>query len=526
MNCYQKMIKESNSLNGTISYYGTTIPISKFINYVDNFAYSLVNLGFKKGDVLTIFLPTNPQSLIAFYACSKLGVIANLIHPLVPIESLKHNLIENKSKGLVFTDFLVKDSKLIDDANQILIKTSIADFMGIAKPFIKGYLLSQKIKIKNCINFNSLIKTNRKNNLSINWEVLENEPACRMHSSGTTGTPKIVELFHLALNNLSDNLNKMYSKKIVPQKNALVLLPIFHAYGLGVAIHTCLCNQYNLVLVPKFNFKHAAKLFKKHKINFVAGIPVMFKKVMTRKSFLGKHLKYLEDIWCGGDLITDTEVHEFEEIIKKYNGSARLMRGYGLTEVSGVCCVNRDGFYRSGSCGKPIPNTIIEIWDENNKPLKPNQTGEIVITNNSLMQQYLNDDKGFCLKDNKKWIKTGDIGKMDEDGFLYLIGRMKRSFKINAINVYPEEVEKLILQLDYIDEVCVVPYQQNHKTLLRAFITLKDASLDIGKVKQDIFNLCNEELIKYSIPSDIKVLDIMPRTNIGKIDFKLLSEIK
>ncbi|WPL39799.1 class I adenylate-forming enzyme family protein [Malacoplasma iowae] len=525
MNCYEKMIKESNKNTGTISYYDTTISISKFINYVDNFASSLIKLGFKKGDVLTIYLPTNPQSLIAFYACSKLGVIANLVHPLVPIESLKNNLKENNSKGLLFVDFLVKDTSLLKNTNQILIKTSLSDFMGTLKPFIKAFLLCKKIKIKNCLNFNSLLK--KDNNINYpQEEVLDVDPVCRMHSSGTTGSPKIVELSNLSLNNLSDNLNKMYSKQIVPGKNALVLLPIFHAYGLGVAIHTCLCNQYNLVLVPKFNFKHVAKLFKKHKINFVAGIPVMFKKIITRKAFFGNHLKYLEDIWCGGDLITDTEVKEFDEIIKKYNGTARIMRGYGLTEVSGVCCVNRDGYYRNGSCGKSIPNTVIEIWDENNNKLKPNQIGEIVITNNSLMEQYLNDDKGFSIKDGNKWIKTGDIGKLDEDGFLYLIGRMKRSFKINAINVYPEEVEKIILHLDFVDEVCVVPYQQNNKTLLRAFITLKQKNIDIHKVKEEIINLCNQCLIKYSIPSDIKILDLMPRTNIGKIDFKLLSEIK
>lgn len=526
MNCYEKMIKESNSLNGTIWYYGTKITISNFIKYVDNFAFSLINLGFKKGDVLTIFLPTNPQSLIAFYACSKLGIIANLVHPLVPIESLKHNLKLNNSKGLLFVDFLIKEKKLISDTNQILIKTSIADFMGIAKPIIKTYLKIKKIKIKNCFDFNSLIFNVKENKIFTNDKVLDTDIVCRMHSSGTSGVPKIVELSHKALNNLSDNLNSMYNKEIVPQKNALVLLPIFHAYGLGVSIHTCLCNKYNLILVPKFNFRHVAKLFRKHKINFVAGIPIMFKKIMTTKSFQGKHLKHLEDIWCGGDLITDAEVNEFDMIIEKYGGNARLMRGYGLTEVSGVCCVNRDNNYRKGSCGKPIPNTLIEIWDENNTSVKPNSVGEIVISNNSLMEQYLNDDKCFHIKGNKKWIKTGDIGKIDEDGFLYLIGRMKRSLKINAINVYPEEVEKLILNLDYINEACVVPYQQNNKTLLRAFITLNDTTLDLNKVKHDILKLCSQELIKYSIPSDIKILDIMPRTNIGKIDFKLLSEIK
>ena len=317
----------------------------------------------------------------------------------------------------------------------------------------------------------------------------------------------------------------MYTRKIRGggSEFSLVALPIFHAYGLGVSVHTCLTNQYSLILVPKFKPKTFNNLIRRYNVTFFAGVPVMFKKMIEHKNFYGKHLQKLKDLWCGGDVLTESFVEHFDTILEKYNCSARLFRGYGLTEVSSVCAANTFENYKPFSCGKAIPNTKIEIWDEQNKPLKPKTIGEIAVASPSVMKGYLNEVNGFVYKDKLKWIKTGDMGYMDEDGFLYILDRRKRSIKINAINVFPSEIENLVKKIDAIDEACAVPYHYNDKTYIKLYVTVKsinEETFNEEKIKKEILNLCKNNLIKYSVPRMIEIIDAMPRTDFGKIDFK------
>lgn len=245
--------------------------------------------------------------------------------------------------------------------------------------------------------------------------------------------------------------------------------------------------------------------------------------MIEHKNFYGKHLQKLKDLWCGGDVLTESFVEHFDTILEKYNCSARLFRGYGLTEVSSVCAANTFENYKPFSCGKAIPNTKIEIWDEQNKPLSPKTIGEIAVASPSVMKGYLNEVNGFVYKDKLKWIKTGDMGYMDEEGFLYILDRRKRSIKINAINVFPSEIENLVKKIDEIDEACAVPYHYNDKTYIKLYITLKNKNeedVNVEKIKKEILNLCKNNLIKYSVPRMIEVIDAMPRIDFGKIDFK------
>lgn len=263
-------------------------------------------------------------------------------------------------------------------------------------------------------------------------------------------------------------------------------------------------------------------MIRKYNVTFFAGVPVMFKKMMEQKNFRGKHLAKLKDLWCGGDVLTESFVEHFDIILEKYKSSARLFRGYGLTEVASVCAANTFENYRPYSCGKPIPNTKIEIWDDDNNPLAPNTIGEIAICSPSVMKGYLNEINGFVHKGKEKWVKTGDMGYMDEDGYLYIMDRRKRSIKINALNVFPSEIETLVKQIDVIDETCAVPYHYNDKTYIKLYVTLKDKTYNKEVVKREILDLCRKNLIKYSVPRMIEIIDIMPRTSFGKIDFKNL----
>ena len=520
-NCYQMLKNCCDMKKGCIVFRNHKITMKTFFRNIEDFAISLKKLGFEKGDVLTIYLPTCPQALVAFYACSKLGVIANLVHPLTPLENLKENLQQTHSKGLMFYDILIKDHKMLSGMNQILINCSISNYFIFRKLFFFIFAISKYKANKASIKFSKLIR-HEKISSPVPDEGLPDDVVCTMHSGGTSGKPKIIELQNCALNILSTSLEQMYTRK---QRGggsefSLVALPLFHAYGLGVAVHTCLTNRYSLILAPSFKPKYYNKLIRKYNITFFAGVPVMFKKMILHKNFYGKHLSKLIDLWCGGDVLPESFIEHFDTILKKYNSPARIMRGYGLTEVSSVCAANTFENYRKHSCGKAIPGCEIEIWSDTDKPLPPNTIGEIAVCSPAMMKGYLNENNGFVHIGEKLWIKTGDMGYMDEDGFLFILDRRKRSIKINAINIFPSEVEGVAKQNECVDEACAIAYHYKEKTFIKLYITLKDQNANHEKLKRELMSLCQKRLIKYAVPYEIVIINEMPRTSFGKIDYK------
>lgn len=528
--CYHKLIKEYNQgkLGSKIIFNKHKQRMSQFVKDIDNFTVVLVNLGFNYGDTLTLFLPTCPQALVAFYACSKIGVIANIVHPLTPIEQLKENLKKTNSKGLMFYDILIKDHSSLESTNQIIIKCSVADYTFWRKPF---YSLYARLKCKpynKTLKYKQLLKENTTSKIELP-KGSSLDVVVSMHSGGTSNIPKIVKLSNEAINNLSNNLYMMYTsyKTLENNQYTVVSLPIFHAFGLGVAIHSCLIFGYNVILMPKFDAKKINKFIKQYNVTLLAGVPIMFKKMMADPKFEGKHLKKLKDLWCGGDTVNENFVEQFDEKLKKWGSTARLMRGYGLTETCSVCTVNNQKEYRKNSCGKPLPNNIIEIWDDNENKLQANQIGEIVINTNSMMTGY-EDNSGITTKNGINYIKSGDIGYIDSDGFVFVIDRKKRVIKISAVNVYPSEIEAVAMTNEKVKEACAVGYHYNEKTYIRLYITIQDKWKNLVKepeISKELKELITNSLIKYAIPREIKIIDIMPITKLGKKDYKKLESL-
>lgn len=211
--CYEMLVDGVDLKKGYIVFNGHKISTRTFLKNIEDFAISIKNLGFKKGDVLTLFLPTCPQALVAFYACSKIGVIVNIVHPLMPIDKLKDNLKQTKSKGLMYFDILIKNHKDLASLDQILINCSISDYVVVRKLIFKIFSFYKCKTYKNSIKYSKLVKNN-KNVTPTEIEGKANDVVCTMHSGGTSGLPKIIELQNCAFNNLSVSLEKMYTRKI------------------------------------------------------------------------------------------------------------------------------------------------------------------------------------------------------------------------------------------------------------------------------------------------------------------------
>ncbi len=509
--CYEMLVKNANR-KGFIVYYGHKIKISRFLQDVDSFAVGLHSLNLQKGEVVTIYLPTCPQSLVAFYACSKLGLVANIVHPLIPFKLLKENSKKVQSKVLLFYDALVKNEKELLDMNQILVRCSIADYVTVRKPIFSLYasVIGKREKV---LTYKSLCKQGDVDVLGSGEDVV-----CYMHSGGTSGSPKIVKLTNFAVNQTALGIKTMYHPTVDESCYNLVTLPVFHAYGLCAGVHAPLIIGYSLVLIPKFKAKTVFATLKKYKVTCWSVVPAMLKKLIKANCFDNKKaLKDLDVIWCGGDVLDESLVEEINGTLKKYC-TAQLMRGYGLTEVCGVCVVNNYDHYKKASCGQPMQTCKVQIWDDNRNVLPANQLGEIVICSQGNMQGYLEGED--CIVDN--WVLTGDIGYLDEEGFLYIVDRKKRSIKIAAVNVFPSQIENCVKQLAFVDEACAVGVTVDDKPYIKVFVTLK-TDMESQQVENAVKEICQANLIRYSVPQYVEVLSVMPRTPLGKIDFKFLA---
>lgn len=527
MNCYDVInnayLKFGN--NFSLYHFNCKTEIKKFVEHVNILASYFTSCKIKKGDVFTIYMPNSIQGFAVFYALNKIGAIANIVHPLIPISTLMTYLKTTNSKGIIVLDVLFnKYAKNFLNFKKILIVAKSSDYVyGIKKIFFKLYEFFKTLKLKtlsNLIFYSNIIKHFD----YAETKSIEHSVATYIHSGGTSGESKTIQLSNSAINSLTSNfeiINKRNGNKYVP-----VVLPIFHAFGLVVGVHAAIVQGYNLIIFSKFNAKKINNSMKKFNVETIISVPLMIKKMMREKNFYGPHLKNLNNVFCGGDVVDVKLQTEFNDAIKKYNGKAKLLAGYGLTETASVAAVNTHTNYKLGSVGKPLPSVKIEIWNEKNKKLPAGNIGEIIVSGATLMNSYLNSkDSGLIEVDHIKYLKTGDMGHFDSDGFLFVDGRKKNMIKIATYNVFPSEIEAIVKQLNFVDEVSAFEKIKKDRKIIKLIVKLKRNDLCEKDIKNIIFSYCKKNLIKYSIPSEIEIVKSIPRTAFGKIDYLKICKI-
>lgn len=514
--CYDKLINGVNE-NGTIVFYGKKNPMRAFLRDVDLFAAALKKRGFEKGDVLTVYLPTSMQAIVAFYACSKIGVTANIVHPLMPLASLNENMKAVGSKGLLYYDATLSSRDVFKDFKGLLVECSVADYMGVLSPFYKIYGLEKCKGRTRRTSYRAFLKSGKDGDFSHCGD--GEDIVVTMHSSGTDGTPKILKISNRAMNALVENLLFLKDHD-TKGEYSLVTLPVFHAFGLGISVHYALTDGYNLCLASRFNARRANEYIKRFNVTFVAGVPVMFKKMIAEKNFSGNRLKKLKQVWCGGDVLPEDTLKTFDEKVKSAGGTARIMRGYGLSEVCGACAANSYACYKDGSVGKPFENTTIKIVGDDGQELNNGEIGEILVNTDAEFSGYVNGGDGKVIVGGKPYVKTGDMGYLDNDGYLFVSGRKKRTVKINAINVFPFETEEKIRKLSGVEDCAVVDFENNGKIEFTAYVVADDK--DRSVIEREIFDVVNPCLIKYARVKNVKFVETLPLTKMGKTDYNAL----
>ncbi len=521
---YQYLLREglTNPTDTKVVFFGQEIKTADLIYHIDKIASYLVSKGVKKGDSVGVCLPNFPHAIIAVYAINKIGAIVNAIHPLLATAALKEIMKNTDTKFLFLMDRKVAEHKsAMEEVGTTIISCSPSDFIpGVKGAFVKTFgdhkVSAGVLKYKDCLSSNVVV-TIAKDAFA---------PAVYLHSGGTSGSPKTIVLNSSAFNELADNIvqTQCSDYQYSNDKDAmLMVLPIFHGFGLGISMHTIL-SRLKLVLMPSFDAKKAIKYIKKYHITFLAGIPQMFQKMLSDRTFDGPHLSSLKYIFCGGDKLPDDLKLRFDAVLKANGSTAEILEGYGLTEATTVVAVNRPGKVKLGSQGVAIEGADVRIIDDEGNEKKRGEMGEIIVTCPSNMMCYYKDEEAtkncFLNFNGERYVHTGDVGYMDDEGYLYFKERKKRVIKIMGVNIFPSEIENLVTNLREVDSCCLVATQFAGKPATKLLIVLnpqfKYSSYIEDRIKQHIL----DNTIKYAVPRTIEVVQSLAKTPVGKVDYK------
>lgn len=512
-------IEVNHCFKGTaLSFEGKKISYSTFIDNVDIFASKLYAYGVRKNQVVTLVSPNVPETIYTFYALNKIGAIVLVVHPLIPPMVLKEAMESVESKLVIFPDIKYLDYKnSLKDKDYLLL--NIKSDLNLLKSAL--YPLIYKSKLKN-INKDKYIYRLPLSRESFEINKDDYKPSVYLRSGGTTGNSKTVVLNDKAFNNIAFQCHKIlgFSQKEVEGKKMMAVLPIFHGFGLAMGVHSPLVNRATSALMISFSAKKVVKKIKKNELSFLLLIPYMARKLLERKGFKGTKLKNLTHAFIGGDKADLKLFSEFNERMEKANSKCRLLEGYGMTETASVNFVNKLDSYKIGTVGKPIEGVKARIVDDEGKVLECGFEGNIEISTNTMMLEYLNDSEltkeVIEIENNDSWLKTGDIGKIDKDGYLIFIRRKKEMFKIAGINVFPSDINRIALIFEDVKD-CATVFVSNDKHPYVALFLESETKNKVELAQLVKKELCSE-LIKYSVPEKIIVLDKLPRTNVGKVD--------
>ena len=495
---------------------------------IDRCAAAFAALGIGPGERITISMPTSPQGVIAFYAATKLGAVASMIHPLSTPSEITHYLDLSRSRFALtldaFYDSFAKTEPQLP--LQALVLTRISDYLpALKRPafwLTRGRKMPKVPPDPRVRWWANLMRT--KHAEAPASPTPPRELASILYSGGTTGKPKGIMLSHH--NFVTEGMQVAAWVGMSERDTVLAILPIFHGFGLGALIHAGLASGAKLVLVPQFTPEIVAKLLKTKRPTLMAGVPTLYEALARDPSLQRTDLSSLRAAFCGADTLTRPVKEGFEELVRGRGGNVRLLEGYGLTEaVTAVMGTPLDQ-YREGSVGVPFPDMLATICRiESDEELGPDEEGEICLAGPPVMLGYLDDPEATAAslhehEDGRIWLHTGDIGRRDADGFFYFTSRLKRMIKSSGFNVYPAQVEGVLVEHPAVAEACVVGIpDQAQGERVKAFVVLEGgASADSA----ELIAYCRERLIKWSCPREVVFRDVLPKTRVGKIDFTAL----
>ena len=507
-----------------------------FFATIEKCAKALKTIGVRPGDKVTIALPNCPQGLYIFYAVNMVGAVANMIHPLSAEKEIEFFLNESESVTAVTLDQFYHKFENIR-ANTKVVNIIIASIKDeLSRPIRAGYMLTEGRKIAKIpedapvIRWDDFMKISRfcYGNYRVHRD--RDDTAVILYSGGTTGTSKGIELTNFSFNALGAQVvatNPMFR----PGDRMLAAMPLFHGFGLGVCVHTMLSQGGRCILIPRFTPKSYAKQMVKQRCNFVAGVPTLYEALLRLPGMEKADLSCLKGVFSGGDSLSVELKKKLDKWLYDHNSVVQVREGYGTTETVTACCLTPPHLAKKGSIGVPFPDTYIKIVKPGtDEELPYGEEGEILLAGPTVMKCYMHhpEETAQTLRthaDGATWVYTGDLGVMDNEGFVYFKGRAKRMIITSGYNVYPAQMENIIDGCEMVQMSCVIGVPDPYKIQkVKAFVKLAAGYEPSEKTRDAIMAFCRKAIAKYAMPYEIEFRADLPKTLVGKVNYRLLEE--
>ena len=514
--------------NLCIHYQGRDFTYSQVDDISSRFAAALVSLGVKPGDRVAIFMPNIPQLVFAYFGVLKVGGIVVMCNPVYKERELEFQLRDSGAEVAVATRNVAKGLDLYQSLEACrprlslrhVIATSLTDYLPPLKKRLAGLAGIKDVPRADTLDFAKLVQANGPVSAYAQVDPA-GDVAVLQYTGGTTGVAKGAMLTHYNLVS-----NAVYAAMLFPvtEKDvSLCALPLFHIYGMTAAMNVALAVGGRVVLLPSFHVEEVMKTIQKLRVTLFSGAPAMYIAVNSKPNANRFDLRSVRACVSGGSALAPAVRRKFMSLT-----GGNVVEGYGLSETSPVTHVNplTKGAVKEGSIGPPFCGTDARIVDleDSDEVLGVDQVGELAVRGPQVMKGYWRQESETkaVLKDG--WFLTGDIAKMDGDGYFYVVDRKKDMVNVGGFKVYPREVEDLLFEHPDVREAGVVGVPDEFSgEAVKAFVVLKDPSMKV--TEQDIIDFCEKRLAKFKVPRKVEFVDELPKTLIGKVLRRKLREL-
>jgi len=513
---------KNNPQHNALLFYGKGTSYRELEASTNAFAHALIGLGVQKGDRVAIMLPNIPQCVVAYYGALKCGAVVVMTNPLYTERELLTQIEDSGAETIVAMDILYPRIQKAATRLKHMIFTSVRDalpwFLGLLYP-IKARREGQWVSLPkgpSIYDMTELIHQSPPSPLAVG--VLSDDLALLQYTGGTTGTPKGVMLTHRNL--VTNALQCRYWLPSLKDEIFLAVIPFFHVYGMSVCMNLAISLASTLVLLPRFVVKDVVGAIKKHRPTLFMGVQAMYVAINNYSGLTKEDLSSIKICISGAGPLHLEVQRQFEAL-----SGGKLVEGYGLSESSPVTHVNPiQGIRKEGSIGLPLPDTVARIVDieTGTKTLEIGEVGELVIQGPQVMQGYWKKPEESTGVLREGWLYTGDMARMDENGYFFIVDRKKDMIKTRGENVYPREVEEVLYRHPKVKDAVVVGLPDTFAgEIIKAYVVLKEGE---SATSDEIVMFCREGLAKFKLPQRVEFRSELPKTIVGKVLRRVLLE--
>ena len=515
-------------------FYGKKISYRELKELSDRFAAALTNLSVKKGDTVSLYLLNCPQYVIAYFGSLKTGAKITPISPVYTSKEVRHQLTDSQAKTVVCEDMLYENVERSGVTMDNVILSNIGDYLPKLKKLFGKTALSKayqgrsvpsadEIKQAGMHTFKDLLKNNMPRPPEVSMDPPE-DLAALPYTGGTTGLPKAAMLSHHNLVSLQEQVRSFWPFMEEGNETVIAFLPFFHIYGQVVLMLGALTQGHTIVLFTTPDLDDILEAIERHRASVFYGVPTLYEYLKEHEKTDRVNWNRLKAIVCGADTLHDSTIKGWERRTK-----SQILEGYGMTETTAVSHTTPPDRPKRGSFGVPIPNMEAAIIDLEGTEFKPiGEEGELILHGPNIMQGYWQRPESisqdFVEIDGKRWLRTGDLVRMDEEGYFYFFDRKRDLIKHKGMAVFARHVEEVLYNHPQVKAAGVVGVPDvTVGNIIKAFVVLQSEAR--GKIsEEEIIQFCKENLAHYKVPGIVEFRGELPKTDVGKVSRRELRE--